>query len=185
MSQFSHINVNIADLTFYALTCFLFLTFMKEWTSPQHWGGTSASVAPIDFPFPGHSRGRMMHSLRDADCYSCRCAVPLRKGGAYRWHHGAPWSAVRMSQVNVGRMKVTAFLMLRNKIVLRWGHFLFGQHQNMSKQTEVKLYSLFHICETTDNPTGVAGTHLPYQNTTASALQLDKKEARLKHKTNL
>lgn len=80
MSQFSHINVNMSDLTFCALTCFLFLTFMKEWTSPQHRGGTSASVAPIDFPFPGHSRGRMMHSLRDADCYSCRCAVPLRKG---------------------------------------------------------------------------------------------------------
>lgn len=35
---------------------------------------------PIGFPLPGHSRGRMMHSLWDADCYSCRYAVPLRKG---------------------------------------------------------------------------------------------------------
>lgn len=36
--------------------------------------------SPVDFPFLEHSCGRMMHSLWDADCYSCRCTVRLRKG---------------------------------------------------------------------------------------------------------
>lgn len=34
----------------------------------------------VDFRFLEHCCGRMMHSLWDADSYSCRYTVPLRKG---------------------------------------------------------------------------------------------------------
>lgn len=114
-SRFAHINVKMPKPFIHRGFFFFFFTFMKLWTLRTNNGVGS----PVDFPFLEHSCGRMMHSLWDADCYSCRYMVPLRKGGAYRWHHAAPWSAVRMSQVNVGRLKVTAFLMSRNKIILR------------------------------------------------------------------
>lgn len=60
-------------------------------------------------------------------------------GRAWRWHHAAPWTAVRMSQVNVGRLKVAVFLMSGNKILLQWGSFQFSQRQSMSNCFDRKL----------------------------------------------
>ena len=38
-----------------------------------------------------------------------------QEGRACRWHHAAPWTAVRMSQVNVGRLKVTVVPYVREQ----------------------------------------------------------------------
>lgn len=55
------------------------------------------------------------------------------------WHHADPWTAVRMSQVNVGRLKVAVFLMSGNKILLQWGSIQFSQRQSMSNCFDRKL----------------------------------------------
>lgn len=62
-----------------------------------------------------------------------------RKGRACRWHHAAPWTAVRMSQVNVGRLKVAVFLMSGNKILLHRGSFQCSHRQSMSNYFDRKL----------------------------------------------
>lgn len=64
--------------------------------------------------------------LRKSDAYMSARSFPITEvqglageGKACRWHHAAPWTAVRMSQVNVGRLKVAVFLMSGNKILLQ------------------------------------------------------------------
>lgn len=142
-----------ADLLSANMFLFSYLFFFRKIGNIS----TALKTSPVNFAFLEQNCRRMTHSLWDADCYSSRYTVPLRKGEPtddIMQLHGRLSGWVRWMWAD---WKSQSSLCLRTKS---------SRSEDTSYSVSIKTWVTRRkikrtvISSSTDNRTGAAGTHL-------------------------